>query len=103
MTGSRRFLVTFVMLTMIFGVVGMAHASTVMLYSSMQEDQLLAIKRGFEAAYPDITMEYYFAGTGRVMTKIATEAQAGTGCILKAVAVQPITKWPPAPTILACV
>lgn len=78
MTGSRRFLVTLVMLTMIFGVVGMAHASTVMLYSSMQEDQLLAIKRGFEAAHPDITMEYYFAGTGRVMTKIATEAQAGT-------------------------
>jgi len=48
-----------------------------MLYSSMQEDQLLAIKKGFEAKYPNITMEYYFAGTGRVMTKIATEAQAG--------------------------
>ncbi|MCK9526268.1 MAG: ABC transporter substrate-binding protein [Limnochordia bacterium] len=78
MTGSKKLLVMLVMLTMIFGVVGMTHASTVMLYSSMQEDQLLAIKKGFEAAYPDITMEYYFAGTGRVMTKIATEAQAGT-------------------------
>lgn len=52
-------------------------AGKVMLYSSMQEDQLLAIKKGFEAKYPDITMEYYFAGTGRVMTKIAAEAQAG--------------------------
>ena len=78
MTGSKKFLVMFVMLTLVFGVVAMAQASTVMLYSSMQEDQLLAIKRGFEAKYPGITMEYYFAGTGRVMTKIATEAQAGT-------------------------
>ncbi|MBQ6774535.1 MAG: ABC transporter substrate-binding protein [Synergistaceae bacterium] len=52
-------------------------ASKVMLYSSMQEDQLVAIKHGFEAKYPDITMDYYFAGTGRVITKIATEHQAG--------------------------
>ena len=78
MTGSRKFIVMFLMLSMVLGAVGMAHASTVMLYSSMQEDQLLAIKRGFEETYPDLRMEYYFAGTGRVMTKIATEAQAGT-------------------------
>ncbi|MBQ9433233.1 MAG: ABC transporter substrate-binding protein [Synergistaceae bacterium] len=49
----------------------------VMLYSSMQEDQLVAIKKGFEAKYPDIVLDYYFAGTGRVITKIATEHQAG--------------------------
>lgn len=54
-----------------------APSGTVMLYSSMQEDQLIAIKQGFEKKYPDVTMEYYFAGTGKVMTKIATEAQAG--------------------------
>ncbi len=54
-----------------------APSGTVMMYSSMQEDQLIAIKKGFEAKYPDVTMEYYFAGTGKVMTKIATEAQAG--------------------------
>lgn len=52
-------------------------SGTVMLYSSMQEDQLIAIKQGFEKKYPGVTMEYYFAGTGKVMTKIATEAQAG--------------------------
>ena len=51
----------------------------VMMYSSMQEDQLVAIKKGFEAKYPDITLDYYFAGTGRVITKIATENQAGQG------------------------
>lgn len=54
-----------------------APSGKVMLYSSMQEDQLVAIKRGFEAKYPGITMDYYFAGTGRVITKIATEHQAG--------------------------
>lgn len=49
----------------------------VMLYSSMQEDQLQAIKNGFEAKYPDIEMDYYFAGTGKVITKITTEHQSG--------------------------
>lgn len=52
-------------------------SGTVMMYSSMQEDQLIAVKQGFEAKYPDVKMEYYFAGTGKVMTKITTEAQAG--------------------------
>ena len=54
-----------------------APSGKVMMYSSMQEDQLVAIKRGFEAKYPGIIMDYYFAGTGRVITKIATEHQAG--------------------------
>lgn len=54
-----------------------APSGTVMVYSSMQETQLIAIKEGFEKKYPGVTMEYYFAGTGKVMTKIATEVQAG--------------------------
>ena len=53
------------------------YSGKVMLYSSMQEDQLLAIKEGFEKKYPGVTMEYYFAGTSKVVTKISTEAQAG--------------------------
>lgn len=53
------------------------YSGKVMLYSSMQEDQLIAIKEGFEKKYPGITMEYYFAGTSKVVTKISTEAQAG--------------------------
>lgn len=52
-------------------------SGAVMLYSSMQEDQLIAIKQAFEAKYPNVKMEYYFAGTSKVITKIATEAQAG--------------------------
>lgn len=49
----------------------------VMLYSSMQEAQLQAIKEAFEAKYPDVTMDYYFASGGKVITKMSTEAQAG--------------------------
>lgn len=80
MNRNRRITAMLLMLSMllVFVGVGYAQSGTVMLYSSMQEDQLLAIKKGFEAKYPNIKMEYYFAGTGRVMTKIATEAQAGT-------------------------
>lgn len=52
-------------------------SGTVMMYSSMQEDQLMAIKEGFEKKYPDIKLDYYFAGTGKVITKIATEHQSG--------------------------
>ena len=54
-----------------------AASGKVMLYSSMQEDQLVAIKEGFEKKYPGVQMEYYFAGTSKVVTKISTEAQAG--------------------------
>ncbi|MBQ7733820.1 MAG: ABC transporter substrate-binding protein [Synergistaceae bacterium] len=68
---------TLALLLVILSVSSAFSAGKVMMYSSMQEDQLVAIKRGFEAKYPDITMDYYFAGTGRVLTKIATEHQAG--------------------------
>ena len=49
----------------------------VMLYSSLKEDQLQAVKAGFEKKYPDVVMDYYAAGTSKVATKMATEKQAG--------------------------
>ena len=49
----------------------------VMLYSSLKDSQLAAIKEGFMKKYPNITMDFYTAGTGNVMTKLATEQQAG--------------------------
>lgn len=59
-------------------VAAMAEPSgTVMLYSSLKEKQLVAIKEAFEAKYPGIVMDYYQAGTGKIKTKIATEQQAG--------------------------
>ncbi len=49
----------------------------VMLYSSMQEAQLQAIEQAFEAKYPTVDMEYYYAGGGKLVTKMTTEAQDG--------------------------
>lgn len=49
----------------------------VMLYSSMKDEQLAMLKKGFMDIYPKIAMDYYTAGTNSVMTKIATEEQAG--------------------------
>ena len=47
----------------------------VMLYSSMQEAQLQAIKKAFEAKYPTVEMKYFYAGGGKLVTKMTTEAQ----------------------------
>ena len=52
-------------------------AGKVMLYSSMQEAQLQAIEQAFEAKYPTVDMEYYYAGGGKLVTKMTTEAQDG--------------------------
>ena len=49
----------------------------VMLYSSMKDSQLTVLKEAFSAKYPDITMDYYTAATGKVMTKITAEERAG--------------------------
>ena len=54
-----------------------AGKQNVMLYSSLKDSQLAAIKEGFMRKHPDIMMDYYTAGTGNVMTKLATEQQAG--------------------------
>ena len=53
------------------------YSGTVTLYCSMQEEEIQAIKEGFEAKYPQITMNYFFAGTNKVLTKLATEMQSG--------------------------
>lgn len=50
---------------------------SVMLYATLKEKQLTALKEAFTAEYPNIKFDYYAAGAGTVMTKIATEAQAG--------------------------
>lgn len=53
------------------------YSGKVMLYSSMKETQLNAVKEAFEKKYPGITLDVYAAGGGKVITKMATEAKAG--------------------------
>jgi len=52
-------------------------SGNVMLYSSLKEAQLEAVKEGFMKKYPKIKMDYYAAGTSKVATKLATERQSG--------------------------
>lgn len=63
--------------TICMAVVVEGAGSSVMIYSSMKDSQLAALKEAFTKKYPDIKLDYYSAGTGKVMTKIATEQQAG--------------------------
>ena len=53
------------------------YSGKVMLYSSMKESQLNAVKSAFEKKYPGIALDVYAAGGGKVITKMATEAKAG--------------------------
>ena len=74
----KKIVVLALTLVMILAISALATADgKVMLYSSMQEAQLQAIEQAFEAAHPDIDMEYYYAGGGKLVTKMTTEAQDG--------------------------
>ena len=73
----KKMLVLVLALCLLFCTAAAYADGKVMLYSSMQEDQLMAIKQAFEAKYPDIKMDYYYAGGGKIMTKITAENQAG--------------------------
>lgn len=57
------------------------YKGTVMLYSSADEGMILKYKEKFEEKYPNVTMEYYFAGSGQIVTKLSTEMQSdAVGC-----------------------
>lgn len=59
------------------------YKGTVMLYSSADEGMILKYKEAFEKKYPNVTLEYYFAGSGQIVTKLSTEMQTGAvGCDL---------------------
>ena len=77
----KRTLAILLMLALILSLSAAAFADgpsgKVMLYSSMQEAQLQAIEQAFEAKYPGVDMEYYYAGGGKLVTKMTTEAQDG--------------------------
>lgn len=76
----KKLLITIVvvMAAMLLVATGESEAEmSVMLYSSMKDAQLSALKEAFIAKYPDIKMDYYSAGTGKVMTKLAAEERAG--------------------------
>ena len=54
------------------------YKGTVMLYSSTDEGVIIALKEAFEKKYPNVTLDYYAATSGKCVTKLATEFQSGT-------------------------
>ncbi len=48
---------------------------TVMVYTSTGETVMLELKAAFEEKYPGVTLEYYYGGSGKVVTKLSTEFQ----------------------------
>ena len=77
----KKFVAMMLALIMVLSMAAVASADEpkgkVMLYSSMQEAQLQAIEAAFEAKYPGVDMEYYYAGGGKLVTKMTTEAKDG--------------------------
>ena len=77
MKKTLAFILALVMVLSVSAVAFAEPSGKVMLYSSMQEAQLQAIEQAFEAKYPTVDMEYYYAGGGKLVTKMTTEAQDG--------------------------
>lgn len=84
-TNMKKFIIALSMLLVLAGCGGSAEKdegkgnaeNKVMMYSSLKEEQLSALKEGFNEKYPDIEMDYYAAGTSKIATKMATEQQSG--------------------------
>ena len=72
----KKIAVLFLAVIMMLAVASAASAkSNVVLYSSLQEAQLQALEKAFESRYPDIDLQYRYAGNGKLKIKMATEAE----------------------------
>ena len=62
----------------LFGTISVACAGEkLMVYTSMKESLIGALRDAFAKKHPDIAFDYYSAGAGKLMAKIATERQSG--------------------------
>lgn len=53
-------------------------SGTVMLYTSTGEDVVVALKEAFEAKYPNVTVDYVQATSGKITSRLAAEFESGT-------------------------
>jgi iron(III) transport system substrate-binding protein len=52
-------------------------AEKLMVYTSMKESMIGKLRDAFKKKYPDIQFDYYSAGAGKLMAKLAAERQSG--------------------------
>ncbi|MGE5509575.1 MAG: ABC transporter substrate-binding protein [Chitinophagales bacterium] len=74
----RRWLTLLLVTLLVVGAASVASAKEkLMVYTSMKEVLIGEIRDAFVKKYPDIQFDYYSAGAGKIMAKIAAERQAG--------------------------
>ena len=74
----RKKLVVICSVLLVLGLVSVAFAEEkLMIYTSMKESMMGKLRDAFKKKYPGIKMDYYSAGAGKLMAKIATERQSG--------------------------
>ena len=62
----------------LFGMISVANAGEqLMVYTSMEESLIGSLRDAFVKKYPDVAFDYYSAGAGKLMAKIAAERQSG--------------------------
>lgn len=71
------FSVLVIVLTAMMPLAGAAKKEKLMVYTSMKEVLIGEIRDAFIKKYPDIQFDYYSAGAGKLMAKIAAERQSG--------------------------
>lgn len=73
-----RHLVSFVVvLAVALGSGRAAAAEKVMLYTSMKESMVGKLRDAFSKKHPEVAFDYYSAGAGKLMAKLAAERQSG--------------------------
>jgi len=76
----RKYLLVLVIFSLIFGTHSLPVASAkekLIVYTSMKEVLIGKLRDAFVKKYPDIDFDYYSAGAGKLMAKIAAERQSG--------------------------
>lgn len=66
-----------VMLTGVVTTVSAAPKEKLMVYTSMKEVLIGEIRDAFVKKHPEVQFDYYSAGAGKIMAKIAAERQSG--------------------------
>ena len=57
-----------------------AKKEKLMVYTSMKEQLIGQLRDAFVKKYPNVQFDYYSAGAGKLMAKLATERQARQHC-----------------------
>jgi len=74
----KKVVVISIVFALLSGFVSMATAGEkLMVYTSMKESLIGKIRDSFVKKHPDIAFDYYSAGAGKLMAKIAAERQSG--------------------------